>query len=173
MSFQKPLQESCKTIATLYHSPIGDIKLTFSQNTLVGLSFVEADDECRNETSLQCHKKVVQWLDDYFCGKVPKTEDLDFSLEGTAFQQKVWQELLKIPYGSTTNYGHLAHVVAKNMGVEKMSAQAVGNAIGRNPIAIVVPCHRVIGANGTLTGYAWGIERKKFLLDNERGARKQ
>ena len=103
---------------------------------------------------------AFRWLDLYFAGQAP---DLAPRLrpEGTAFQHRVWQELMKIPYGETATYG----AIARRVGCR--SAQAVGQAIGRNPIAIIIPCHRVVGAEGRLTGYAYGVERKRRLIEME------
>ena len=107
--------------------------------------------------------KTKRWLDGYFAGRRP-----DFAPplkpQGTHFQELVWQLLLDIPYGATTTYGELAQAVAQRLGKERMSAQAVGQAVGHNPIAVIIPCHRVVGKNGQLTGYAGGLERKKALL---------
>lgn len=97
------------------------------------------------------------WLDDYFAGKNPDASALPLSPGGTAFQQAVWQELRKIPYGETESYG----AVAARLG---SSARAVGSAVGRNPISLIIPCHRVLAADGGLTGYAGGLENKKKLL---------
>lgn len=91
-------------------------------------------------------------------------------MEGTSFQKAVWEELKKIPFGQTTTYGNLAKAIACQRGQTNMSAQAIGQAVGANPIAIIVPCHRVVGKSGNLTGYAGGIERKKALLDLEKKA---
>jgi methylated-DNA-[protein]-cysteine S-methyltransferase len=104
---------------------------------------------------------VRHWLDDYFAGK---HREIDFLLSpaGTDFQRKVWEILLSISYGETTTYG----AIAKQLG-EKMSAQAVGQAVGRNPISIIIPCHRCVGAKGQLTGYAGGLDQKKWLLTHE------
>ena len=100
------------------------------------------------------------WLDAYFAGKAPEVSGLPLSPKGTAFQKKVWQELLNIPYGTTNTYGALA-------GRLGSSARAVGSAVGRNPISIVIPCHRVLAADGSLTGYAGGLENKEKLLQLE------
>ena len=113
---------------------------------------------------------MVEWLERYFAGKKPSPEDLPLRPEGTVFRQMVWRELLHIPYGQVTTYGSLAKAVARKMGRETMSAQAVGQAVGHNPISIIIPCHRVVGANGSLTGYAGGLDRKIRLLELE-GAR--
>ena len=111
-----------------------------------------------------------EWLERYFAGEKPSPEDLLLRPEGTVFRQMVWRELLHIPYGQVTTYGSLAKAVARKMGRETMSAQAVGQAVGHNPISIIIPCHRVVGANGSLTGYAGGLDRKIRLLELE-GAR--
>ena len=104
---------------------------------------------------------VKAWLDDYFAGKCPSAEGIDLAPLGSAFQQKVWRELRLIPYGQTVTYGELAKRL-------NSSARAVGSAVGRNPISVVVPCHRVVGANGALTGYAGGIHKKIWLLEHEK-----
>jgi methylated-DNA-[protein]-cysteine S-methyltransferase len=103
------------------------------------------------------------WLCRYFAGEAPV---VDFALapRGTPFQEAVWGLLLEIPYGGLTTYGAMARRMAAKMGVKSMSAQAVGGAVGHNPISIVIPCHRVVGSNGSLTGYAGGIDRKTLLL---------
>ena len=123
-----------------YHSPVGNIL------------FVMAE--------------AIRWLDIYFSGATPDfTPSLHFS--GTPFQMEVWNILQTIPYGETMTYGEIASILAKQQGFLSMSAQAVGNAVGRNPVSIIVPCHRVIGANGNLTGYAGGIDKKRALLTLE------
>ena len=105
-------------------------------------------------------------LDIYFSGVEPDFQ-IPIHLEGTDFQMCVWEMLCTIPYGETTTYGAIAKQIAHDRGISKMSSQAVGNAIGRNPVSVIVPCHRVIGAKGNLTGYAGGIERKAELLKIE------
>ena len=107
---------------------------------------------------------AISWLDDYFAGKNPDVSGLELSPAGTVFQKSVWQELLQIPYGKTDNYG----AIAERLG---SSARAVGTAVGRNPISIMIPCHRVLGADGSLTGYAGGLEKKEKLLRLESGSR--
>lgn len=162
-------------ITAQYHSPIGAITLVGDGNSLTELHFIKGKDkkpqsvENPKETKLQNHPagqdlpvftETCRWLDLYFNGIKP-----DFTPpikpQGSAFQQKVWRELLAIPYGQTTTYG----VVAKRLDCR--SAQAIGQAIHRNPIAIIIPCHRVIGSNGSLTGYAAGLEIKQQLLQLE------
>ena len=124
----------------------------------------------KNACPLPVFNDTRRWLDMYFAGQIP-----DFlprlSPQGTAFRQSVWDMLLAIPYGQTTSYGELAKEIASRRQTEKMSAQAVGGAVGHNPIAIIIPCHRVIGKDGSLTGYGGGLWRKEWLLQLERGVR--
>ena len=140
----------------LYNSPIGPITLTSDGEALSGLSFchTKATDTI---DSIEIFHKTRCWLDLYFSGRQP-----DFIPPikpiGTDFQRRVWHALLEIPYGETTTYGN----IARRLGCR--SAQAVGQAVGRNPIAIIVPCHRVVGSDGSMTGYAYGLERKEYLL---------
>lgn len=145
-----------------YDSPIGPIWLTGRDGILTGLSFAEI----RGEFIPGNFDMVKCWLDDYFRGVFRKI-DFQIELSGTPFQKLIWDMLLEIPFGQIITYGQLAKQAAQAMGKEKMSSQAVGQAVGRNPIAIIIPCHRVIGAGGALTGYAYGIEKKQWLLDHE------
>ena len=112
-------------------------------------------------------QEAIRWLDLYFAGKKP-----DFTPplhpEGSAFRQMVWKALLTIPYGETRTYGELAKRIAEEKHIPTMSAQAIGGAVGHNPISIIIPCHRVVGAKGALTGYAGGVEKKEFLLRLEK-----
>ena len=112
-------------------------------------------------------RKTRLWLEGYFRGNPMAAEDLLLKTEGTPFQQMVWEFLLQIPWGKTCTYGQIAREMGKKLGKEKMSAQAVGQAVGRNPIWIIIPCHRCMGAGGKLTGYAGGIEKKAWLLRHE------
>ena len=100
-------------------------------------------------------------------GEKPDISELKLAPKGSEFRQTVWRILCEIPYGKTTTYGEIAKEIAHLNGLERMSAQAVGNAVGHNPISIIIPCHRVIGTNGSLTGYAGGIDKKIFLLNHE------
>ncbi len=146
-----------------YDSPLGPITLTFDGEALVGLRFGMHDDDCVSPLST-FHSPLstcIRWLDQYFSGRRPDFTP-PLALCGTDFQKRVWQALLEIPYGETTTYGELA----RRIGCR--SAQAVGQAVGKNPIAIIVPCHRVIGGDGSLTGYAYDLERKEYLLQLER-----
>ncbi|OZI75095.1 methylated-DNA--[protein]-cysteine S-methyltransferase [Bordetella genomosp. 12] len=112
-------------------------------------------------------RHAAHWLDDYFRGANPPLADLALAPAGTAFQQHVWNILLGIPYGATMTYGDIARELARQSGRPAVAAQAVGAAVGRNPIAIIIPCHRVVGSNGSLTGYAGGLQRKRQLLTLE------
>ena len=111
--------------------------------------------------------KAKKWLDRYFKGEKPQISELDLEPIGSDFAKNVWKLLCEIPYGKVTTYGEIAKKVAKIMNKSTMSAQAVGGAVGHNPISIIIPCHRVIGTNGSLTGYACGIDKKIFLLKHE------
>jgi methylated-DNA-[protein]-cysteine S-methyltransferase len=136
---------------------------------LTGLRFEEPIFQENRKPSqlLPIFEDTVRWLDLYFGGEIPGFT-LDLQLEGTPFQREVWALLLTIPYGQTTTYGELAKQLAARRGVPRISARAVGGAVGRNPVALIVPCHRVIGAGGRLTGYAFGLDRKQRLLDLEK-----
>ena len=155
-----------------YDSPLGGITLAGDGEALTGLWFdgqkhfaetLSAGHEARNLPVLD---ETVRWLDLYFSGKDPGfTPALE--MRTTPFRKAVWEILLTIPYGKTVTYGEVAARAAKQMRLSRMSAQAVGGAVGHNPIALIIPCHRVIGADGGLTGYGGGIERKRMLLEME------
>lgn len=145
-------------------SPLGDLCLTSDGTALTGLWLPTENPKIQNmekTPDLPVFEKTAAWLSDYFAGH-PGKIDFPLSPAGTAFQKRVWEILLTIPYGKTTSYG----AIARQFG-PKMSAQAVGQAVGRNPISIIVPCHRCVGAKGQLTGYAGGLEYKKWLLTHE------
>ena len=156
-----------------YNSPLGRILLAADEIGLTGLWFEGQKyfalylDKAHVEREIPLFKKVKRWLDIYFSGKEP-----DFSVplhfSGTDFQKEVWKILCSIPYGQTETYGGIADRIAEKRGLPRMSAQAVGGAVGHNEISIIVPCHRVVGTNGSLTGYAGGIDRKVKLLLLER-----
>jgi methylated-DNA-[protein]-cysteine S-methyltransferase len=155
---------------TIYESPIGPLTLVAGPRGLTNLSFpgrLRPPAEARRRPMTG----VVERLEAYFAGE-RQAFDLALDLRGTPLQMAVWQELLKIPYGTTTSYGELAGRIDEGLyrsGVEPYRrARAVGAANGRNPVAIIVPCHRVIGADGSLTGYGGGLQRKQALLDLER-----
>lgn len=159
-----------------YLSPLGPMVMAGEGEALTGLWFegqTYFDEACLMEGrqgNLQVFREACRWLEVYFSGRQP-----DFVpgilLKGTAFRQAVWQVLLNIPYGETMTYGEIAALLAEERGVSRLSAQAVGGAVGHNPIAIIVPCHRVIGKGGKLTGYAGGIDRKEWLLNLEHAHR--
>lgn len=149
---------------TEYPSPIAPLVLVSDGTALTGLWMQAQDFDCADlprRDDLSIFSAARDWLDAYFAGK-PGEINFPLSPAGTAFQKRVWEILLTIPYGKTTTYG----AIAKQLG-EKMSAQAVGQAVGRNPIGIIIPCHRCVGAKGQLTGYAGGLENKKWLLRHE------
>lgn len=156
-----------------YASPLGPITLASDGQGLTGLWFdgqkfyAETLSSQPREEELPVFSQTRRWLDCYFSGREPDFTP-PLSMAGTPFRQAVWEILLTIPYGDTTTYGDIARTLAKQQGLSRMSAQAVGNAVGRNPISLIVPCHRVVGAKGVLTGYAGGLEKKQWLLDLER-----
>ena len=156
-----------------YRSPLGDMLLAADDIGLTGIWFVGQKYFAPNlpkdveEKKTDILKEAIRWLDLYFAGKKP-----DFTPplhpQGTTFRQMVWKVLLTIPYGETRTYGELAKEIAKGKNIPTMSAQAIGGAVGHNPISIIIPCHRVVGAKGELTGYAGGIEKKAALLELEK-----
>lgn len=157
-----------------YQSPLGEIMIAADEKGLTGLWFVGQKyfalylDEENEEKETQLLKDAKKWLDVYFSGKEPNFK-LPIHFTGTDFQNEVWEILYSIPYGKTMTYGEIADILAKRRELKKMSARAVGAAVGKNAISIIVPCHRVVGANGNLTGYAGGISRKIELLKLEKG----
>lgn len=160
---------------TNYNSSLGKFTLACdSNNKLVGLwlegqKYFEdtVDSEMTENNDLAIFKKTKLWLDRYFSGEKPGISELPLAPTGNDFRQRVWQILCEIPYGEVMTYGDIAKIIAKERGKERMSAQAVGGAVGHNPISIIIPCHRVVGSNGSLTGYAGGIETKIMLLEHE------
>lgn len=158
------------TFVTAYQSPLGTILLHSDGDALTGLRFVSSADVpvaqavvsgCSSAPELPIFAQTRQWLDDYFAGRRPSVSPR-IDPHGTPFQRRVWQSLFTICYGQTKTYGRIAEMVGCR------SARAVGQAIGRNPIALIIPCHRVVGANGNLGGYAYGIDRKIQLLELEK-----
>ena len=156
-----------------YHSPIGDILLAADHIGLTGLWFEGQKyfalylDKEHQEKELPILEQAKKWLDIYFSGKEPDFK-VPLHFIGTDFQKEVWEILSSIPYGQTTTYGEIAKQLAAKKGLAHMSAQAVGGAVGRNEISIIIPCHRVVGTNGSLTGYAGGIDKKVKLLTLEK-----
>ena len=158
------------TYTATYTSPLGPIVIESDGQAITSLRFSNeqacdtstAQEKAPKETAttIPIIAETIQWLDDYFAGKRPCNVPR-LNPQGTAFQKRVWTALLTIPYGETLSYGEIAQMV------ECRSAQAVGQAVGRNPIALIIPCHRLIAANGQLGGYAYGTEIKKRLLEQE------
>ena len=175
-----------------YHSPLGEMTMISDGKGLTALSFrgqkydktdEVKDTEVLSETAEEDEKtvskineengasavfaKTEEWLDIYFSECNPGFFP-PFSVKGTPFQEEVWEILKTIPYGQVTSYGEIARQIAEKRGIRHMSSQAVGGAVGRNPIAIIVPCHRVVGSDGSLTGYAGGLDKKEALLKLEK-----
>lgn len=151
-------------------SPLGTLTLVSDGKNLMGLFienqkyFLKGFTNLILKDDLEIFNKTKSWLEKYFQGKNPSIKELKLRLKGTEFQKSVWKCLLNIPYGSVTTYKELAKLLSKKLKRKSMSFQAIGQAVGHNPIAIIIPCHRVIGTNGSLTGYAGGLEKKLFLL---------
>lgn len=153
-----------------YASPVGELLLVGTEAVLTGL-YVKGHALAPDVTDMEekytgSFEVATMWLDRYFAGQKPIMMP-PMELNGTPFQKRVWHKLLMIPYGETTTYSALGEAIAKDMGKDSFSAQAIGGAVGKNPISIIIPCHRVIGKNGSLTGYAWGIDMKQSLLELE------
>lgn len=153
-----------------YESPVGKLTLVADEKALIGLwlegqryfgSSLPNEALCQEANPIL--EKTILWLDAYFSDENPCVKDLPLAPQGTAFRQSVWKALLEIPYGTAITYGDLAQRLSSASG-RYVSPRAVGNAVGHNPISIIIPCHRVVGADGSLTGYAGGLERKRFLL---------
>ena len=158
-----------KDFSFYYDSPLGKMIMTSDGESLTGLWFTEksryADENAAalTERDLPVFRETARWLDVYFGGGIPAFTP-PLLLRGTTFRKAVWDILLTIPYGQTTTYGAIAAALAEERGVPRMAAQAVGGAVGHNLVSLIVPCHRVIGADGTLTGYGGGLDRKARLL---------
>ena len=156
-----------------YSSPLGEMLMAADDTGLTGLWFMGQKyfalylDREHKEKDLPVFRDTKHWLDIYFSGKEPNFK-LPLHFTGSPFQNEVWKILYSIPYGKTMTYGEIGRKVAEMTGKKNMSAQAVGGAVGHNPISILIPCHRVVGTNGSLTGYAGGIEKKIGLLKLER-----
>lgn len=155
-----------------YFSPLGKLFLAAKEDSLTGAwfegqkYFASSLNEETEEKEIPLFKDVKKWLTIYFSGKEPDFT-LPLHLTGSDFQKEVWEILRSIPYGKTMTYGEIAKQIAARKGISRMSAQAVGGAVGHNKISVIVPCHRVVGANGNLTGYAGGIDKKIKLLTLE------
>jgi O-6-methylguanine DNA methyltransferase len=170
----KKMREKIMTYSTHYSSPVGSILLASNGESLVGLwiegqkYFGDTVEEAMNEKfNLPIFTATKNWLDKYFAGQKPVISDLPLAPNGGAFRTAVWDILCEIPYGEVITYGDIAKKMAMKMNKASMSSQAVGGAVGHNPISIIIPCHRVVGANGSLTGYAGGLDKKVKLLEHE------
>ena len=157
-----------------YSSPLGELLLASEDDKLIGLwmegqkyYFSNITGEIRRNDDDIVLIKTKKWLDRYFNGENPDVDELELNPKGSEFRKMVWEVLCDIPYGSVITYRDIAMIIEKRMGIGKMSAQAVGGAVGHNPISIIIPCHRVVGKDGSLTGYAGGIDRKVYLLNHE------
>ncbi len=160
--------------STHYQSPVGDMLLASDENNIIGLWMGQQKhlgstmpQDMTEKDDIPIIQEGIAWLNDYFTGKKPSLSRLPLAPIGGEFKQQVWKVLREIPYGELTTYGNIAKEVAKRMGKDRMSAQAVGGAVGHNPISIIIPCHRVVGTNGSLTGYGGGIDKKIKLLQHE------
>ena len=159
---------------TYYDSPVGKLFIASDGENIIGLCIEgqkyyldNIEQEGIVKDNLEIFDKTRNWLYRYFKQEKPEISELSLKPEGNLFRQCVWEFLCEIPYGETITYGELAKKVAKKLNKPSMSAQAVGNAVGHNPISIIIPCHRVVGKNGSLTGYAGGIKNKIKLLELE------
>ena len=159
---------------TNYQSPIGNILLASDGKNLVGLwiekqKYIASslNTEMVENSDLKVFQDTKNWLERYFSNKKPEITELPLAPAGSDFRKAVWEILCEIPYGKVTTYGEISKKIAKQMKKSTMSAQAIGGAVGLNPISIFIPCHRVIGAIGNLTGYAGGLDLKIKLLEHE------
>ena len=156
-----------------YVSPLGGITLASDGEAITGLwfdgqkYFAESLDAENREKKLPVFEEAERWLAVYFSGRAPDFTP-KLNMRGSEFRKAVWEILLTIPYGKTMTYGQIAKQVSEKSGLPRMSAQAVGGAVGHNPISLIIPCHRVVGSSGSLTGYAGGIDKKLRLLQMEK-----
>jgi methylated-DNA-[protein]-cysteine S-methyltransferase len=160
--------------STTCPSPVGTIKLACKENNLVGLwmegqKYYEGTipEAMMENNDMPIFDAAKKWLDRYFARKKPAVSELPLAPTGGEFRQAVWSILCEIPYGKVITYGDIAKKMAAKMNRKSMSSQAVGGAVGHNPISIMIPCHRVVGSNGSLTGYGGGIQMKVKLLELE------
>lgn len=154
-----------------YNSPLGELLIVSDNENLIGVwikdqkyYLYKIKEKIILRNDLDIIQKTIDWLNRYFNGEKTEIYELQLAPRGSVCRQIVWNMLCQIPYGETRTYSYIAKRVADKMNKEKMSAQAIGNAVGHNPISIIIPCHRVVGKNGNLTGYAGGIENKVKLL---------
>ena len=155
-----------------YESPLGTITMASDGEALIGLwfngqkYFADCLEIKHEEKMLSIFEQTDEWLNIYFSGEQPNFTPM-LSMKTTEFRKAVWNIMLSIPYGKTMTYGEIADRIAEQKGMQKMSAQAIGGAVGHNSISLIIPCHRVVGRNGSLTGYAGGIDKKIKLLELE------
>lgn len=162
------------TYTVRFESPVGGLLLAARGGALVGV-WIEGqkyfpdfpNEETRDGADMPVLVQARRWLEAYFAGERPEPGALALAPGGSGFRRQVWRRLCEVPYGEVVSYGSLARELARERGMERFSAQAVGGAVGHNPISIIIPCHRVVGAGGNLTGYAGGVERKLWLLRHE------
>ena len=159
---------------TTYLSPLGELMIASDGQNILGVWLkgqkyfaITVSEEMEEKDDIPVFVKTKKWLNRYFAGQKPSINELPLAPSGNEFRQNVWKLLCEIPYGETTTYGELARKIAKQMNKTSMSAQAVGGAVGHNPVSIIITCHRVVGTNGSLTGYAGGIDTKIKLLELE------
>ena len=165
--------------AMRYDSPVGQLLVVEKEKALAGL-WIEGQKyypvfrpgELQERADTDTLNHVKDWLDRYFAGKRPSIGELPLAPSGTEFRMAVWKLLCEIPYGEVATYGEIAGKITSQRGTGKTSARAVGGAVGHNPISLIIPCHRVVGTNGSLTGYAGGIDKKERLLAMERNSQK-
>ena len=156
-----------------YRSPLGGMTLASDGEALTGLWFDGQNyfgstlSAKYGESTLPVFDQTAAWLDIYFSGRAPEFIP-PMNLRATPFRRAVWELLLTVPFGHTVTYGEIAAILAKQKGLPRMSAQAVGGAVGHNPVSLIIPCHRVLGSDGSLTGYAGGLEKKEWLLKMEK-----
>jgi len=160
--------------STSHASPLGLISLASDGTNIVGLWLdgqkyfaATVKDRIAENSDLPVFAMAKKWLDRYFAGEKPEISELPLDPSGSEFRKSVWDILCEISYGQYTTYGEIAKKIAARMDKKSMSSQAVGGAVGHNPISIIIPCHRVVGSNGSLTGYAGGIDKKIKLLELE------
>lgn len=163
-----------------FNSPVGKILLASENNQLIGLWLEnqkyylgQIKEELIENDNEEILVKTKAWLNEYFKGNQPKIAELALNTKGSEFAKTVWASLINIPYGETTTYKNLSLEVARKLNKKSISCQAIGGAIGHNPISIIIPCHRVIGSNGSLTGYAGGLSKKEKLLEHERNTKNE
>lgn len=158
-----------------YNSIIGELLLIEKDDFLIGVWMMNQKyflgSENKSEEIIEKETKVLlqtkNWLDRYFNNEKPSINELPIAFIGTEFRKEVWEILAEIPYGEVITYGEIARKIAKKRKIDRMSSQAVGGAVGHNPFTIIIPCHRVVGNNGNLTGYAGGLDKKIKLLTHE------